>query len=370
MRRLFGLVLILGINFSFTKKMDYIKVSDFGTLGEGEKVQLFTLRNDNGMEVGIINYGGIIVYLTAPDKNGKFENVVLGYEALKDYQEGSPYFGAIIGRYGNRIKDGKFSINGTAYQLPINNEPNSLHGGKLGFDKVFWKASPFNQSEPYLVLSYFSKDDEQGYPGNLDVKVTYRLQNDNSLKISYEAKTDKETIVNLTNHSYFNLSADFNKNILDHRLTIEANQFLPIDSSLIPTGEVRKLSGTAFDFRGPTKIGARIEAEDLQLKYSGGYDHCFVFTDSSKVLKKVASVSEAVSGRKMDVFTTEPALQFYSGNFLDGKYIGAKGENYKHRTGFCLETQHYPNSPNEESFPTTILKPGEQFSSETVYKFY
>ncbi|WP_064198214.1 MULTISPECIES: aldose epimerase family protein [Emticicia] len=352
------------------EKVNKIEKTAFGTLPNGSKVDLYTLRNSNGMEVQITNYGGIITNLTAPDKKGKYANVTLACDSLKGYLKGVPYFGALIGRFGNRIAKGKFTLEGKEYTLATNNRPNALHGGRKGFDKVLWTATPIDAAEPQLKLNYTAADGEEGYPGKLDVEVIYTLQKDNSLKIDYKATTDKTTVVNLTNHTYFNLSADASKDILDHELTLAADKLVPVDATLIPTGELTAVAGTPFDFTKPHKIGERInDANDAQIKYGKGYDHCWAFTDASNKLKNVASVYEATTGRVMEVFTTEPAIQFYSGNFLDGSAIVKGGVPAKFRSGFCLETQHYPDSPNQPNFPTTVLKPNETYRTTTVYKF-
>ncbi|MFD2570849.1 aldose epimerase family protein [Spirosoma soli] len=346
-----------------------IENASFGTLADGQKADLYTLRNGAGMEAKITNYGGIVVSLTAPDKNGKFEDVTLGFDSLAAYEKGNPFFGALVGRYGNRIAKGKFTLDGKQYTLATNNMGNHLHGGLKGFDKVLWTATPVDGEEPALKLAYTSKDGEEGYPGNLSVEVTYTLQKDNSLKIDYKATTDKATVVNLTNHSYFNLTAGKN-DILGHEVTINANRFVPVDKTLIPTGELKPVTGTPFDFTKPTTVGARInDSTDTQIKYGLGYDHCWVFTDTSNKLKPAATVFEPTSGRVMEVMTTEPAVQFYTGNFLDGTLTGKGGVVYKKRTGLCLETEHYPDSPNQPKFPTTTLKPGETYQTTTVYKF-
>lgn len=346
-----------------------IEKSSFGALPDGTLPDLFTLKNTNGMEVTISNYGGTIVNWTAPDKNGKYENITLACDSLSDYLKGVPYFGALVGRYGNRIAKGKFKIDEKAYTLPQNNGVNSLHGGLKGFDKVLWVATPVEGAEPQLKLNYTSANGEEGYPGKLEVEVIYTLQKDNSLKIDYKATTDKTTFVNLTNHSYFNLSADMNKEILDDELTLNSNHYLPVDATLIPTGELRPVKGTVFDFTNATKIGSRInDSTDIQIKYGKGYDHCWVLSDSSKTLKPAATVYNPGSGRFLEVFTTEPAIQFYTGNFLDGTIVGKNAIIVKHRTGLCLETQHYPDSPNQPKFPSTLLKPGEIYQTKTVYK--
>lgn len=341
--------------------------SSFGTLPDGRAVDLYTLRNQQGMEVRISNYGGTIVSWTAPDRDGKYEDIVLGCDSLSGYLKGVPYFGAIIGRYGNRIAKGKFSLDGVEYSLATNNIGNHLHGGITGFDKVLWTAAPIAATLPILKLSYLSKDGEEGYPGNLHVEVTYTLQKDNSLKIEYKATTDKKTIVNLTNHSYFNLAGK--GDILNHELALIAYKYLPVDSTLIPTGERRKVDKTAFDFRKPVKIGARINDADQQLKYGLGYDHCWLLMDTAANMKPAAFLIDPVSGRRMDVFTTEPAIQFYSGNFLDGTITGKGGVKYQYRSGLCLETEHFPDAPNKPKFPGTVLEKGRIYRSETVYRF-
>lgn len=369
MKAHYWLILLIMTACTTEKPASNIVKSDFGVLTDGSKADLYTLTNANGMEVKITNYGGTITSWTAPDKDGNYENITLGYETVEDYVAGSPYFGAIIGRYGNRIAGGKFSIGDSTYQLPLNDGPNSLHGGEKGFDKVLWEATPVEGEEPQLKLSYLSKDGEQGYPGNLQVTVTYTLQKDNALKIDYQATTDKETVVNLTNHAYFNLAGSKGGQITDHVLTLNADRYLPVSETLIPTGELRAVAGTVFDFTKATRIGDGIGAGDEQIRFGKGYDHCWVFADSSAALKSVGRVSDPKSGREMEVFTTEPAIQFYSGNFMTGEYEGKGGLRYPYRTGFCLETQHYPDSPNQAAFPSTLLKPGETYTSTTMYRF-
>lgn len=347
-----------------------IEKNTFGKLPDGKIADLYTLKNTNGVIVQISNYGGTITNLVVPDKNGKFENVTLACDSLGGYLKGVPYFGALIGRFGNRIAKGKFSLEGKEYKLAQNNAVNALHGGIKGFDKVLWTATPIDGEEPQLKLTYTAADGEEGYPGKLDVEVVYTLQKDNSLKIEYKAKTDKATVINLTNHAYFNLSGDMNKTILDHEVSISADKFLPVNETLIPTGELKPVAGTVFDFNKATKIGAGInDAKDVQIKYGKGYDHCWVLTDSSSNLKNIASVYEPTSGRLMEVLTTEPAIQFYTGNFLDGTIKGKDGIIYKHRSGLCLETEHYPDAPNQPKFPTTVLKPAETYQTTTIYKF-
>lgn len=354
-----------------TKDSASITKESYGITNDGQKVDVYTLKNDKGMEVEIITYGGIITSLKTPDKNGEYQNIVLGYDSLSQYIANNPYFGAIIGRYGNRIAKGKFSISGKEYTLETNNGSNHLHGGNKGFDKVVWDAEPISYHDSAsLKLTYTSKDMEEGYPGNLTVAVTYTLANDNSLAVSYEAITDEETIVNLTQHSYFNLSGDFNNPILDHQLTINADKFLPVDSTLIPTGQFEDVTDTPFDFRNPKTVEAEINVDNDQLKKGLGYDHCWVLNDQGSGVRFVASAYHPESGRFLEVYSDEPGLQFYSGNFLDGT-LPMKGGigTYKQRTGFCLETQHYPDSPNQETFPSVSLSPGEKYTSKTSFRF-
>ncbi|MET7256593.1 aldose epimerase family protein [Dyadobacter fermentans] len=351
------------------KMISTISKEAFGQLPDGQQADLYTLTNANGMTVNITNYGGIITKLTAPDKNGQWADVVLGFDSLAPYLSGHPFFGALVGRYGNRIAKGKFKLNGQEYSLAINNGPNALHGGTKGFDKVIWKATEIKQDSVVgLQLEYTSKDMEEGYPGNLTVKVVYTLDNENALTIDYTATTDKPTVVNLTNHSYFNLTG-LKRDILDHEITIASDSIVPVDTTLIPTGKLRAVEGTPFDFRKATKVGAGIDkVEDEQIKAGGGYDHCWVLKRSGDGLEKFATVKDPESGRVMEVFTTEPGVQFYTGNFLDGKLTG-KGATYSKRFGLCLETEHYPDSPNQPQFPTTTLNPGETYKTTTKYKF-
>jgi len=334
----------------------------------GKAITLYTLKNKNGAEAAITNYGGRLVSLLVPDRKQKLTDVVLGYDSLKSYRKkGESYFGAIIGRYGNRIAKGKFVLDGKPYQLQINDRTNTLHGGFDGFFAQVWDARKTDGQT--LKLSYLSKDNEAGYPGNLTVKVTYKLTDNNELLISYSAVTDKTTIVNLTNHAYFNLNGAGNETITDHLLTIEADSYTPVDQTLIPTGKIEKVSGTPFDFTRPTLIGARINDKNVQLGYGKGYDHNFVLRAGSG-LRKVATVSSPKTGIAMEVLTEEPGIQFYSGNFLTGTTHDGKGKAaYGHRSAFCLETQHFPDSPNQPSFPSTVLKPGKEYKTVTVYKF-
>lgn len=346
-----------------TTKMSIIK-SSFGKTKQDQPVDLYTLTNTNGMTVKITNYGGIVTSLQVPDKNGQLEDVVLGFDSLDKYLEGHPYFGALVGRYGNRIAKGKFTLNGTEYQLAANNGENHLHGGIKGFDKVVWNAEIVKkENEVGIKLSYLSKDGEEGYPGNLSAVVIYTLTKNNELKIQYEAETDKPTPVNLTHHSYFNLKGAGNGDILGHLMTISADRFTPVDEGLIPTGELKSVKDTPMDFTVPKAIGERIN------RVKGGYDHNYVLNDWDGSLKRAAKVVEPVSGRVMEVWTTEPGLQFYTGNFLDGTITGKNGKVYHKHYGFCLETQHFPDSPNKPEFPLTILKPGEKYTHTTIYRF-
>lgn len=330
----------------------------------------FTLTNPHGVSAKITNYGGIVMALYVPDRSGQLDDIVLGFETPEEYLNPHPYFGALIGRFGNRIAQGKFTLNGVEHTLAQNNGLNSLHGGLKGYDKVIWDAKPLDIPDSQaLELTYLSPDGEEGYSGNLLVKVIYTLTPQNELKIDYTATTDADTVVNLTHHSYFNLAGAGNGDILDHEVTLNAAKFTPIDDTLIPTGELRPVAGTPFDFSQPTKIGLRINEADEQLKFGLGYDHNWVLNSLDGSLALAARVSEASSGRIMEVWTTEPGIQFYSGNFLDGSNIGKGGKVYQHRYGFCLETQHFPDSPNQSNFPSTVLKASQTYRSTTIYKF-
>ena len=347
-----------------------ITKSFYGKTKDNKKVDLYSFKNENGMQIDIINYGGIITSLKVPDKNGETENIVLGYNKLEDYINENPYFGSIIGRYGNRIAKGKFNLNGNQYTLATNNDENHLHGGDIGFDKVIWEAeTKINSNSSSLILKYLSRDMEEGYPGNLYTTVTYKITNDNSVEIKYEAQTDKTTVINLTQHSYFNLSGDFNQSILNHKVKINANQFLPVNKSLIPTGNKLNVSMTPFDFRNYKEIKKDINADDLQLNYGNGYDHCWVLNDYKNGYRLVASAFHEESGRLMEVYSDQPGLQFYTGNFLDGSLPQKEEGFYNFRSGFCMETQHFPNSPNQPDFPSVTLNPNEKYNSKTTYKF-
>lgn len=348
-----------------------ISSAPFGETPAGEQVQIFTLSNSNGFEARIMTYGGIIVSLKAPDKNGNLGDVVHGFDSLDGYLGEHPYFGALIGRYGNRIARGQFKIDDRTYALATNNDFNHLHGGLKGFDKVVWAAKPFeNSAGAGVELTYVSPDGDQGYPGELAATVTYTLGGENELRIDYHATTNKPTVLNLTNHSYFNLSGDGRATVLDHELTLEADHYTPIDSTLIPTGKLEGVGGTPFDFRQATKIGARINDKGEQIANGLGYDHNFVVRRSTtSELELAARVHEPTSGRVLEVLTTEPGVQFYSGNFLDGAVVGKSGVDYPRRSALCLETQHFPDSPNQKNFPSTVLRPGQTYESTTVFRF-
>lgn len=342
--------------------------ANFNLVVAGKQVKLYTLSNQNNMKVAITNFGGRIVSIIVPDKDGKMVDVALGYDKLESYQkEKEPFFGAIIGRYGNRIGKGKFSLDGKEYALELNNGLNTLHGGKSGFYNKVWDATQPNDST--LLISYTSPDGEGGYPGNLKVDVSYTLTSSNGIKMIYDAQSDKKTVVNLTNHAYFNLSGEGDSTILDHVLMIDADAITPVDTTLIPTGILMDVTGTAFDFRKPTPIGERINNEEPQLKNGKGYDHNFVL-NKKEGMQKVASVYSPKTGIELSIITEEPGLQFYSGNFLNGKDHDGKGAKaYAYRSAFCLETQHFPDSPNQPKFPSTILNPGDTYHTTTIYQF-
>ena len=353
------------------KEQITITKSQFGIMPDSTVVEKYTLKNNNGVEMEVITFGGRITSLKVPNKNGKLENVVLGFNNLEDYlRPDDPYFGALIGRYGNRIAKGKFSLNGEEYTLATNNGANHLHGGVIGFDRVVWEVTPMeSENGPSLKLKYLSKDGEEGYPGNLKVTVVYTLTDENNLEVSYEATTDKTTIVNLTQHAYFNLSGDFSKPILDHEITINADNYVPVDDTLIPTGELVTVTNTPFDFRTAKSIGRDIENKNDQLVKGKGFDHCWVLNEQDKGIRWAASAFQPESGRLLEIYTDEPGIQFYTGNFLDGTLPMPNGGTYAQRTGFCLETQHYPDSPNQKDFPSVVLNPGETYKSKTIFKF-
>ena len=364
---IFSFIVIVCNNYS---KKATIKKNYFGVLSNGEKVDIYYMKNTKGIELKIMNYGGAIVSAIVPDKNGNFADIVLGHDSFQGYLKANPYFGAIVGRYANRIAKGKFTLNGKVYTLATNNGQNHLHGGIKGFDKRIWNATPLiTPNGVALKLSYLSKNGEEGYPGNLNVVVTYTLNNNNELRINYSASTDQTTIVNLTNHTYWNLAE--NGDILNHRIMINADKFTPVDSTLIPTGEIKSVYGTPFDFRKSRPIGDQINADNIQLKYAnGGYDLNWVLNkDEHDSLYLAARVTEPISGRVLEVWSTEPGLQFYSGNFLDGSITGKNGQIYKKHTAFALEAQHFPDSPNHPNFPSVVLKPGQEYKQTTIYKF-
>ncbi len=365
-----GIALTAMATACWAAKTPDVQEAPFGQTASGKAVQVYTLTNEHGIQARIMTYGGTLVSLKTPDRNGKLADIVLGFDSVKPYVEGVPYYGALIGRYANRIANGRFTLDGKTYQLPKNDGPNSLHGGDKGFDKRLWTAKPFETKEgPGLRLTYVSADGEEGYPGKLTTHVTYQLRNDNSLSIEYEATTTKPTPINLTNHSYFNLSGNPQNTILNDVLLINADKFTPINATMIPTGELQPVAGTPFDFRKPTVIGARINDNNEQLHYAHGYDDNWVLVKPHPDAMTTAAVlTDPGSGRVLEVKTTEPGIQFYTGNFQDGKPAG-KGTVYNYRTGLTLETQHFPDSPNQPSFPSTILRPGQTFKSHTVFIF-
>lgn len=352
------------------KSKNTIAKASFGTLPDGTAVDLFTMVNANGMEVRATNYGGIITALLVPDGSGKLGDVALGLSSLDGYLKSSPYFGAIVGRYGNRIGKAQFKLDDQTYKLPKNDGPNNLHGGVKGFDKVVWQAEPFEKEDSVgVIFTYTSKDGEEGFPGNLQTRVTYTLTDKNELSFDYHATTDKPTVVNLTQHTYFNLAGEGNGDVLSHEVTIYADQYTPVNRTLIPTGKLESVADTPFDLRNKVVIGSRIAADHGQIKFGGGFDHNFVIRRKAPGLALAARVSEATTRRVMEVHTTEPGVQFYTGNFLDGSITGKSGKPYGKNAGFCLETQHYPDSPNQPEFPSTTLRPGEEYNSKTVYTF-
>ncbi|MEM7367196.1 MAG: aldose epimerase family protein [Bacteroidota bacterium] len=347
--------------------MATITRTNAGFSPEGPAV-LYTLTNANGIQASVTDYGAILMSLKTPDKHGNIAEITLGFDSLEGYTGSHPYFGSTIGRYGNRIGGGEFSLGGEVYPLVANNGPNHLHGGTDGFNRVMWEAKEIKQEDAVGVeLSYTSPDGEEGYPGTLTVTVAYLLNNKDELHLTYHATTDKATVVNLTNHAYFNLAGT--GNILDHQMSLNADAFTPVDETLIPTGELRPVEGTPFDFRTSMPIGSRIDAENTQIAYGKGYDHNFVLNKGEGAMSLAATVYEPTSGRVLEVHTEEPGVQFYTGNFLDGTVIGRGGKAYAHRTGLCLETQHFPDSPNQPTFPSTTLEPGEEYSTHTFWRF-
>jgi aldose 1-epimerase len=361
---------VLQVGVTITAQTDQgPAMTPFGKTQEGQPVERYTLKNAGGMEVDVITWGATVTRILVPDRAGKMADVALGFDTVDKYLTRHPYFGSTIGRYGNRIGKGRFTLNGAEYKLATNNDENHLHGGVRGFDLRLWKARPLKGATGQAVeLTYVSADGEEGYPGKLTAVVTYTLTPKNGLRIDYKATTDKDTVVNLTNHSYFNLAGHGSGDILGHQLMLDADRFTPVDKGLIPTGELKPVEGTPFDFRKATAIGARIAAEDEQIRFGGGYDHNWVLNGGMGKMRRVARLVEPKSGRAMDVLTTEPGVQFYSGNFLDGVQ-GKAGAVYKKRAGLCLETQHYPDSPNKPAFPSTVLKPGQEYRTSTEYVF-
>ena len=343
----------------------------FGTTSDGQAVKLFTLKNKSGAELQVINFGAIVLSLKVPDRNGQLADVTLGCDQLSDYESKTPYFGAVVGRYGNRIAKGQFMLEGQTYTLATNNGPNALHGGLKGFDKVVWQAQAVQASDgPAVEFSYLSKDGEEGYPGSLAVKMVYTLTDKNEFKIQYTATTDKPTVVNITHHSYFNLAGAGEGDILGHEMMINADRFTPVDATLIPTGELKPVQGTPMDFTKPMAIGARVNQDNEQLKFGGGYDHNWVINQQQAgELTAAVRVVEPKSGRVLEVLTTEPGVQFYCGNVLDGTLTGKGGKVYKHRYGFCLEPQHFPDTPNHTNFPSCVLQPGQTYTQTTIYRF-
>ncbi len=360
----FGLVLMSVLLLPQVGKAVEVETAD--------DIQFYTLKNADGMTVRITNYGAIIMSIVVPDRDGNMADVALGYNDIASYTNAvdKPYFGAVVGRYGNRIAKGKFTIDDQEYSLAINNPPNSLHGGIIGFDKVIWNGSVDDEANA-VTLTYLAKDGEEGYPGNLNCSVTYRLTDTNAIEIDYLATTDKATPINLTQHTYFNLKGEGEGTILGHELMINARRFTPVDATLIPTGKTPAVQGTPFDFTTAKPIGRDIAAENEQLKFGAGYDHNWVLDKGGQTgeMTLAATVYEPKSGRVLEVSTTEPGIQFYCGNFLDGRLIGKSGKSYVHRGGFCLETQHYPDSPNQPNFPSTILKPDDEYATKTIFKF-
>ena len=367
----FSAVLFFGCNKAVQKSFVTVEQAPFGVTDAGDSISVFTITSSSGMKAKIINYGAIITALETPDKAGQIGDIVLGYDNLPDYVANTTYFGAVVGRYGNRIREGKFELNGQEYQLTVNDGKNHLHGGKKGFNKVVWTPTIVQKQDTAgVALFYSSPDGEEGYPGTFNLTVTYLITTNNELIVDYKGVTDKPTIVNPTHHSYFNLAGQGNGTILDHQLQLFADHFTPVDNTLIPTGEIRSVDGTPFDFRTPTAIGARINADNEQIKFGFGYDHNWVLNKQPGTLSLAARVTESTTGRVMEVYTTEPGIQFYAGNFLDGTITGKEGKVYPYRSGFCLEAQHYPDSPNEPSFPSVVLNPGETYTQTTIYKFY
>ena len=374
-----GLVLVVllasschhvSVDQKLTARLMTSEKEPFGTLKDGSSASLYTLVNANGVRARITDYGAILVSLEVPDRDGEMANIVLGFDTLDAYVDGHPFFGATVGRYGNRIANGKFTLDSVEYSLAINNGPNHLHGGDVGFDKRIWGAQARETANgPAIAFTYTSADGEEGYPGTVRTTVTYTLTNADELRIDYSARTDKATPVNLTHHSYFNLAGEGNGDILDHELTLNADHYLPVDDTLIPTGAIAAVKGTPLDFTMPHPIGERI-GQIEGAHFGGGYDHCVVVNRGNDALRLAARVRHVGSGRVLEISTTEPGVQFYTGNFLDGSEVGPSGKPYTKHAGFCLEAQHYPDSPNKPSFPSTILQPGQTYGQTTVHRFF
>jgi aldose 1-epimerase len=367
---LLSLIVLSCQDKSAKKAGTMIAKTSYGKLPDGREVSQYTLKNAGGVEVRIINYGAIVTSIRVPDRDGKLADIVLGYDSLSGYLGDNAFLGAIVGRYGNRINKGRFKIDGQEYQVTVNDGENHLHGGKIGFNKVLWdaKVGP-PAAEPALALTYISPDGEEGYPGTVTLTVTYTLTNENELRIDYEGKTDKPTILNPTHHSYFNLTGNPIETILNHELIIDADKITPVDAGLIPTGELADVANTPFDFRKPQKIGLRINEPNEQLQFGHGYDHNWVLNNYDRTVHEVVELYEPLSGRLMEIFTDQPGMQFYSGNFLNGTIRGKNGVQYQHRTGLCLEAQCFPDSPNKPNFPSVILRPGQVYHQRTIYKF-
>lgn len=362
--------LVAFMGASVAQRGGAVKKESFGTTPDGQPVELYTLTNRHGAQARIATRGGAVVSLKVPDRAGRFDDVVLGFDTLEGYLNDTKYIGVLIGRYGNRIAKGRFTLNGVGYKLATNNGENHLHGGVRGFDKVIWRARPLRmRNGAALELSYLSRDGEEGYPGNLSVRVVYTLTDADELRIDYSATTDKDTVVNLTQHNYYNLAGQGHGDILGHQLRINASRFTPTDANSIPTGELRGVRGTPFDFTRPHAIGERINQPNEQLKFGNGYDHNFVLDGQMGRLHRAASVYEPTTGRVMEVWTSEPGMQLYTGNFLDGSETGKDGQVYQQHDGFCLETQHFPDSPNHPRFPSTVLRRGARYQTTTIYKF-
>ena len=372
----YGLFSVILFACTFCSKLNndevkpMINKSEFGKMPDGQVIYAFDAVNSKGAEMQIISYGAIVTKLTMPDKNGKFDDIVLGYDNLEGYLKVNPYFGAIVGRYGNRIGKAKFSLDGTEYQLDVNDGENHLHGGSAGFDRVVWTGEVVEREEgPAVKMTYISPDGEMGYPGEVTLSVVFILSNNNELILEYSGTTDKTTILNPTHHSYFNLTGNPENTILDHKLMMKASKFTPVDAGLITTGELKDVKGTPFDFTSPTKIGARINDDNEQLKFGKGYDHNWAIDNYDGSVKSIVTLYDETSGRLMEILTDEPGMQFYSGNFIDGTITGKKGIVYNFRTGLCLEAQHFPDSPNKDQFLPVTLKPGETYTQKTIYRF-